>query len=511
MKFWPWNLHTAALKTEEDILKQYGQALVIPIPQSLDWVLDSVTKAPPLELAGLDKKVRERSEYLPPDPLWPRISAEELERILKTPDISPVLLGLVSFHLSGYMRELAVQRLSEIKTGSELPFLLLRLNDWVLPVYQLALTAVQDRIVPDYAAALVHNISLEFELARQTRREHEPILCAIQVLLKKLECDAALKQGMNAPDKTTRRLCFAILEEADDDRLPVSIPQRLADPDPVIRLSAARLARIKLSEKTLRQLLPTMQQDTFMPVRREALYACVERLPDLALAALTAALLDINAGIRGIARYHLRQSQDFDLSAFYRQALAGASSSLVLCAALSGLGETGLANDSALVLPYLSYPLAKVRRAAVRAVSKLDGDKRIDVLLSALADDRPSVTHEAREALRPRLGLVDQGTLWRLFQENTSAHVRLDALALLAALPKWEKIPFLIEAASENDTLIQRQAAKHIQVWLSNYNSSFAKPTAAQVRRLEEALRINPDSNLAIVVSDWKTKMRLKD
>ncbi|MBW3597624.1 MAG: hypothetical protein KY475_10150, partial [Planctomycetes bacterium] len=41
------------------------------------------------------------------------------------------VLGLASFHPSGYVRHQAVRLLAEVRGGSELPYLLIRQNDWV--------------------------------------------------------------------------------------------------------------------------------------------------------------------------------------------------------------------------------------------------------------------------------------------------------------------------------------------------------------------------------------------
>lgn len=492
--------------TEEETFRRYGHPLVVPIPQSLEWVIRYVTVATPLELAFLDKRVREISSYRPPEPQWPKINPDELERIVKTAEAPTELVGLVSFHPSGYLREIAVRRLTQTTNGQELPFLLLRLNDWVAPVYQLALAAVQERVTPQYADALVRNIILVFNLAGQTRHQHGPVLSAITALLKRSECDTALQQGMAASDNWVRRLCFRILREADDARLPEASSRMLADSDPVIRQAAAHCVRVKLPDDEVRTLLPLMKRDRSLPVRREALYACLERLPELAPAELRGALLDTNAAMRGIARYHLRQSGEMDVPAFYREALRNSATPSGLATAIGGLGETGTAVDVGLILRHLSHPLTKVRRAAVRGISRLDGDNQIGALLAALADERPGVAHEAREALRPRLSLLDDDTLWRLFKMAAQLHVRRDVLALLASLPKWGSIPFLVEAAADGDPLIREAASKQVRNWSSRYNSSFARPTLVQLARLEEALRTNPYAHLEAMVSDWKAK-----
>ena len=487
--------------TEEEIFRRYGHQFVIPIPHGLEWVIKAVATAPPVELASLDKRVRETLPYRQPETEWLKIGPEELEALLRSASSSTEILGLASFHPSGYIRELAVRRLVQIRSGAELPFLLLRLNDWVAPLSHLALSAVQERVTPQYAGAFIQNILLVFNLAEQKRHQHGPVLSAVMNLLKRPECDGALQHGLVSLEKQVRRLCFRILREADDGRLLGTVPQMLADADPALRLAAARSARVTLSDDALDALLPLMKRDSFLPVRREALYACLERLPELAPAELREALLDSSAAMRGIARYHLRQAGTFDMPDFYRQALAASP-----VASIDGLGETGTEQDVRWLLPYLSHPRAKIRRAAVRAVSRLDGDNQVEALLAALIDDRPSVVHEAREALRPRLSLLREGALWRLFKADARLHVRRDILALLASLPKWESVPFLVEAAVDEDPVVQEVAGKRLRGWYSGYNSSFVRPTQAQIMRLEEALRINPGTGLETLVNDWKVK-----
>ncbi len=498
--------------TAEDIFRRYAEPLTIPIAGDLEAALLSVAEVLPLELSLLDKKVREVSQYSSLYQSWPQIGASELEQILNSPTSSVYLIGLISFHRSGYIRELAVSRLAENTSGASLSFLLLRLNDWVSPVYQAASTAVQARITPQYVDALVRNISLIFSLSNQTRQRHEALLSAITTLLKRPECDAALQRGLAAKEKEDRRLCFRLLREANDARLPDSLPRMLADADPVIRQAAARCTRTALSESALRAVLPLMKQDASFSVRREVLYIYLERLPGLASLQLREALLDTQATLRGIARYYLQQTNDFDVPAFYRQTLATSKlSPSTLRAAVYGLGETGAPVDVSLILPYLSHPLARVRRAAVKAVSRLDGDNQINLLLAALTDVRPSVVHEAREALQPRLHLLEEDILWGIFRSETPFHIRQDVLRLFRALPKWDAISFLVMAAVDEDPQIQEQAAKHLQDWSANFNHSFTRPNAMQLTRLEKALQLNPNVFLEHLVSGLRKRGITRD
>jgi HEAT repeats len=146
--------------------------------------------------------------------------------------------------------------------------------------------------------------------------------------------------------------------------------------------------------------------------------------------------------------------------------------------AIAGLGETGIREDAGLVVPCLTHLATKVRRAAVRALGRLDGDSHIDELLRALGDERSGVGRTAREALRGRLRLVAGGRLWDIFEGGGRPHARRDALALLAGLGKWAGLPYLIRACRDDDSEIASLARSHLRDWIDHFNRSFARPSS---------------------------------
>ena len=104
-------------------------------------------------LPWLDELMR-RSFY---DGTWHRLEPRELAKWVGPGEPGVLLLQLSSMHANGFVREEAVRRLGLFHDGSELPYLLLRLNDWVTQVRQLAHDAIRDRINPDYAESFVRN------------------------------------------------------------------------------------------------------------------------------------------------------------------------------------------------------------------------------------------------------------------------------------------------------------------------------------------------------------------
>src|SRR5260370_25965727 len=79
------------------------------------------------ELPGLDEQMR---GYGPWWASWDRIEPADVRR-LKQRASSWASLAVLSMHRSGYVREAALRLLAETKDGTALPYLFIRLNDWV--------------------------------------------------------------------------------------------------------------------------------------------------------------------------------------------------------------------------------------------------------------------------------------------------------------------------------------------------------------------------------------------
>jgi HEAT repeat protein len=457
----------------------------------------------PPELPDLDQTVRRITPYDGPPyrDAWYGLSPRGLERALGAGRLPPGLLGLASMHPDGHVREAAIRRLAQWSDGTEVPYLLLRLNDWVAPVREAARAALLARLHPGYAGHFVGNLSLVLRLSTCGRDDHAPLVDAVLGLLRRPECREALSGGLAVPDRLVRRACFR-LAAGMGSAVPQEVLERaMHDLDPLIRLWAAREARARLDRRTFLDWLFRLTRERFMPVRREALLGLLEKAPETAPAALRSALLDPHASIRDLARHLIGKSGDLDVRSFYREAVRS-SNPEVLPAAIAGLGETGIRADAAAVEPFLDHPVTSVRRAATRAVGRLDGDAYVDHLIRALEDDRPIVSHAAREALRERLRLLSGGLLWDVCMRGQHAHVRQDALALIAGLGKWPSIPLLVRACGDADPLVADRARIYVAAWLGRINRSFTPPSSEDLRALAAALE---SARSALPPETWKS------
>jgi HEAT repeat protein len=297
-----------------------------------------------------------------------------------------------------------------------------------------------------------------------------------------------LLEAWNSNDRFIRRAAFRLALESTDPDLPELLRQALGDDDTVVRLLAAKRVSSAFEGAALDQILPMMKLDRFLPVRREALRICVNRDPEQCRAELSSALLDKHASMRQEARYYLRQVDSPDFASLYRKALS-AGDERTLYSALSGLGETGSAEDDVFIVPHTSHSTARIRRAAIKALARLNGEAHLDVLIEALTDEVPSVSREALKGLASHASLVGNERLWEILCVTSHGHVRRNALSLLRRLGKWDSIYFMVKATSASDEEVAAKARLSIERWLLRFNRTFYTPTPEQVIKIMNVLK----------------------
>jgi hypothetical protein len=439
---------------------------------------------PTKDLGWLEYNLRARVAYSGVIYDWYKLSPSQLALLERFGERSVQILGLASFHHNGYVREAAINRLASSATGAELPFLILRLNDWVSNVRDAAYQAIRSRLKPDYCQRFIDNFALLSRVEKAGRADHTEIIQAVDELLKSDQCRTVLLKSLRSSDRFIRRACFRLALDSTNLEL---LMLALDDEDTVIRYRGAQKIA-SLSDVAMREhFLARMKRDRFMPIRREALRIAVkDHLPHV-VEELHTALLDPHKSMREEARYQLKSIQSTDLAAFYREQLARAEGPN-LYAVISGLGETCRAKDDGLILPYTSHPSNKIRRAAIKALAGLRPEAHLELFMRALEDDVPNISRVGLKALSRKTSSLSAARVWELFSATAHAHVKRNALSLIGRFAKWESIAYLVRAVCDTDDGIVELSRLAIRRWVIRFNRSFTSPTPKQLSRLRDAL-----------------------
>jgi HEAT repeat protein len=460
----------------------------------------------PLDLPQFDQMARCSPIYRQEIYLqWRRIDPADLPRLHRLPD-GWAAVATLTCHGSGYVRAAAVRQLSTAPADRALPFLLLRTNDWVVPVRRAATAAVERLLANPNAETLARSLPLILLMRNWGRGGQQAPAASILQRLQQPEWRPVLARGLTSEHRFVRRECFRLaLGMEGADRIP-DLQRALTDPDPWIRHLAA-LQFHTLNGDELRPLAEGALADPAAAVRREALSQYAARFPADAVEPLRHGLLDPHPSVRDRARTSLWRLPDgFDVAEFYRDAVQH-QRGRPLRAAILGLGEAGTAADARLLRPFASHASPKMREVSVRSLARLDAEASRDFIVAALADVSRRVSNAAQEILARRIDLVDLDTLREYaLSEIWPTHTRLNALRLLAHFSKWVQVPTFLYAAAASDPQVALAARSYLHRW---YGRDQRKPTPEQLQEIQEALRDTAQGLEPAVRAGIDTALRL--
>ena len=440
----------------------------------------------------LDERIRADYVWGYENERWRTVAATIRQRFEPSADHA-VALGIISCHPSGYVREAVIDKLDHaITSGVEIPFLLLRLTDWVPAVREAAERAVGRRITASNRATYLAHLSLIETLKRRVKGQESPGLTRVENLLRE-DVETLVAAALASHTRGARRfglsLALATLNEAEGEVQDAVLKRVIHCSDPAARVQVTRwLATVTTAPQLQRDFLATLLHDRSVAVRRIALGWCATREPVRHLESLRAALLDRSSIIRAVAQFHLPKHEPVDLRSFYRDAVARRESR-VLQAALGGLGETGQREDSEVVISFVDAPEVKIRKASLAALAKLALDTHLEIFVDKLQSASPGVSRQARIALDRYAAIIGADKLGAILTETPHVHVRRQTLGLINRLSKWQKLPLLIQMMTTEDSSLAQMADDFVRSWLSTYNRTHQlQPSQAEVVRLRRAM-----------------------
>ncbi|MDJ0976779.1 MAG: HEAT repeat domain-containing protein [Planctomycetota bacterium] len=450
-----------------------------------------ISALPASRLSHLDQSIRDRSSWYGG---W--FSERHLGHVLPKhlPDHAELFLCLALCHPSGYVRQPAIREAAErLKRGTlsqhgalALQLLVLRVNDWVGPVANDASVAL-DHLLTDAAGDLwVEALPLIYRLPQSARRNHTRFILAVDTRAQSSEWAGPLMVGMRSGDRlVSRAAARCALANVTLQREEV-VQLALDSADPVVRLLAARRGDDTADVAAREALLPRLDADVYMPVRREALRLRAMWFPDTLDRAHERLLLDRSRALRAQAQAAIRE-RDADPAEVYRARL-GDSASTHVAVALSGLAEVGSARDVRLAEPYLQSPLARRRAAAIRCLSRLDGERHLDTFVEALVDPSPRVCRAAATALRRRVRLAGLDRVVAVLEDAPPKHVRRNVIRLLIDTDQWAPLGPLVRYAADGDEAEARWAHALLRGWFRRFRGWVGKPPELHIDAFRRAL-----------------------
>ncbi len=412
---------------------------------------------------------------------WGQIDPKAFLSLAISDDEKKAVLVFASFHPNGYLREKAVLLLAGC--WRSLPFILLRMNDWVPQVRAAALKAFDCRMQKLAVGELQESLPYAEKLGKGSRAFHGSYIDRLYQLLLCPQNESELALGLSSGHPFTRLLCMKALlrmEKPDTDRILRCLAQERV---PHLRwLIYEALLACEGSDR--HKVMAQMLADPYARIKNHVLWLMYtnheQNTHDVAVRYLT----DKSASVRDLGRWVVRKyDPGYDFRAFYRQSMESQT-----YAAICGLGETGTAADADILRPYIDQERERVVRAAMRSLMRLAPERFGTLMAKLLGDSRKGVAKEAYMLLSAGrfTGLAEE--IYQLFTDTTSGYIQKKCALLLFRCPKWEAVIYMLEALSSSDEEIREYALMNIEGWTAGFNRSFSAATAGQSQRIKELI-----------------------
>lgn len=225
-------------------------------------------------LPAVDQRIRAESYYGFQSNRWETAAVRLIERFRKGRAYASAL-GIASCHASGYVREAAVKSLDrEITLGVEIPFLLLRLSDWVPVVREASEHAIARRLTDSNWQAFLEALPLIAQLRSRLRATESAALAKIEHLLR-ADVKALVNGALASESRRARRfglsLALEVFSRGGVEKAEDVAERVLGSKDAGARLQFARwLAAAKTVADLQRRSLPRLLRDRSVAVRRRA-------------------------------------------------------------------------------------------------------------------------------------------------------------------------------------------------------------------------------------------------
>jgi len=374
-------------------------------------------RSSPLQLAWFDQWYREGWGHGGPHaPAWHDVRLGPLPWARQFRGV----VALASFHANGFVREVAVRLLSEFDQGFELPYLLIRTNDWVPKVRVAAAAAALQRVTPAYVEHWLRCLGL-LERLRAAQRQDQGgalYLRRVEALLLHDDARERVESALSTGELPIRRevLRLAQLLPGAERRRLLTIASK--DADPLIAFGAASGLLRNATEERALDVINQLLHHRLGRVRSLALAAAREQKLPSALGWLERAVFDEARCVREAGRHQLSKlaHEERDFAAMYRKR-AAESQGRDRTVALEGLAEVGTRDDLELFLRFLHAGHARLRAAAIVGIGRCAGETHLDELENALRDGSSTVRRAAAPFAKRYLG---RGVVLRVLRERSA-------------------------------------------------------------------------------------------
>lgn len=366
---------------------------------------------------------------------WQTIDIKSMSTYFQNSDDYESLLIMGSFHPSGYFREKCLKLLYAYP--QTLPFMMIRMNDWVQQVQEQAYVLTMQRLSECSLEELIQTSYVLIKVKKSKRRQQihfdeveKYYINRFNELIHNLDIYNLLCLNIS-----TRKAFYQIVTEHSllSNELIEKLLTKEKDSYCLLLLTRSLLHSEQMDMVKLHSYL---YHPSFY-VRKEAIL-CYYHFNQNIWNGIEEFLLDKSYSIRDYIRFLLRKHTQFDCLNFYLQHLDCPIGIL-------GVGECGSEEQVDILLPYLKSDNEKIVKVTIQALSQLMKEKASNIYWHFLLDSRISLSKAAYQSIIKYKVHYGARCVYKYYKQVSHQHQKRYLLRILLAEDSWERLPFLLE------------------------------------------------------------------
>lgn len=388
-------------------------------------------------------------------------------------------LIVLSHDSNGFERERAVRKMMEKSDIVFLEALLIRVNDWVPLIRDLAGEAIKELMVDANKQAFIERIDSIWQLKNKGRCDHSLLIREISEFILKNVSQEELIEKIRTGHRTLARIAFELLSKT----LPAQDLVRLAlISKDIVVIKKAGSYLYQLNGDDFESVFRTMIGSSNAYLRCIMFQVGIKKIPEQIQNSYVHMLVDNSADIR-LVSINFFKTHNFGVKDFYLQSLINANKAKIRANAILGIGQARYADCADTIKPYLVDSLATIREAAFRALYSFHPND--SAVRRLVLDNSPKVSKTALFLIRKHEEKIEWNELMGWF-ESAQSHANIGLLQLARLSGKWAEL-ILILKFFKKDPDVYLMTLKN---WLKEFNKDQDLPSQEQISLIQEMQQI---------------------
>lgn len=373
------------------------------------------------------------------------------------------ILRFGTFHSNGYFRQMCMEELAQYPDN--LPFFVLRLNDWVKEIRLSAYQLVIDRIHVCSIQELFSAMPMLYKVKNCQRRDRSHLGLLEMQIQEQIETkfsDCSLS-SIPAYDINVKNSIYRFVNQ--NKVLTLSQMEQLCFLEKNGYGKRLLILGIFKHFTCTEAMIFHYLSDKSAIVRCHALEYYYAKRKDT-WPELEQMLMDKSKKIRDNVCYILKRHSQFDILGYYKEQLQKQEHAV----AILGIGENGSKEDIDIIFPYLDSSNEHFAKAALQAYGMLAMEQGEMVYWNYLLCPSTLLSRQAYHLIKKYDIHYGAKTIYETYLEHQNLPVAEKLVLLLTKEPSWSRLPYLLllsdaEGLSENTKNVIQKAVNTRNVY----------------------------------------------